>query len=294
LINIARFLTIMIITGKITGVRDYILPQRKNGETIGFVPTMGALHAGHLSLIERSKAENNHTVASIFVNPTQFNDPNDLARYPRTPDSDHRMLRTAGCDLLFEPEVKEVYPDQTGVNMHFGTLEQVMEGAFRPGHFQGVVNVVSRLFNIVQPHRAYFGEKDFQQLAIIREWARRSVIPVDIVGCATLRESDGLAMSSRNIHLSPEERAAAPVIYKALLWASEHFASLGSAETAVAVTGMVESFPGFRVQYIEFVDALTLTPVHRFEPGKELRACIAVNTTSTRLIDNIAIRKGGE
>lgn len=276
----------MIITGKISEVREFLSSK---GGRAGFVPTMGALHSGHLSLVQRCREENAVSVASIFVNPTQFNDPNDLKKYPRTPESDHQMLEDGGLDLLFEPQVAEIYPQENRIEMDFGSLERVMEGAHRPGHFNGVVTVVSRLFDIVRPGKAYFGEKDFQQLAIIREWARRVNSPVEIIGCPTLRETDGLAMSSRNIHLSAEERKAAPLIYRALQEASHSIRSKSPDETRQMVIDMIESFPGFKVQYIEFVDGSTLQPIDHFIPGREQRACIAVLTSSTRLIDNIAL-----
>jgi pantoate--beta-alanine ligase len=286
LINIAAFLTSMIITGKISEVREFVAGK---GGRVGFVPTMGALHPGHISLVRRCRDENAVSIASIFVNPTQFNDPKDLLKYPRTPESDHRMLEDAGLDLLFEPQVAEIYPQENRIEMDFGPLERVMEGAHRPGHFNGVVTVVSRLFDIVRPDKAYFGEKDFQQLAIIREWARRVDFPVEIIGCPTLRESDGLAMSSRNIHLSPAERAAAPLIYKALNMAAVAIRSSPVSIVAGLVRDMIESFSGFKVQYIEFVDSNTLQPIEQYIPGREQRACIAVLTSSTRLIDNIAL-----
>jgi pantoate--beta-alanine ligase len=190
-----------------------------NGKSIGFVPTMGALHPGHRSLIERARVENEVVVCSIFVNPTQFNDPKDLVNYPRTPELDYAILEEAGCDIVFSPSVEEMYPDDHLLDLNFGDLETVMEGHFRPGHFKGVATVVSRLFSITTPTRAYFGEKDFQQLAVIREMNRRLKTGIEIVSCATLREADGLAMSSRNIHLNYEERNHASIIYKALLFA---------------------------------------------------------------------------
>jgi pantoate--beta-alanine ligase len=276
----------MIITGKISQVREFL---NKSGKTVGFVPTMGALHSGHISLVKKCRSENDVSVSSIFVNPTQFNDPGDLQKYPRTPESDHQMLEDAGLDLLFEPEVTEIYPKDNRIEMNFGILESVMEGAHRPGHFNGVVTVVSRLFDIVKPDKAYFGEKDFQQLAIIREWARRVNFPVEIVGCPTLREADGLAMSSRNVHLTTGERAAAPLIYQSLKMAAKVIKTTQPALVAGLVKNMIESFSGFKVQYIEFVDSRTLQPIEQYVPEREQRACIAVLTSSTRLIDNIAL-----
>lgn len=279
----------MLITGKIAEARAFLKEGRENGRLSGFVPTMGALHEGHRSLVERSRRENDLTIVSIFVNPKQFNDPKDLLRYPRTPQTDHRMLREAGTSLLFEPEVEEVYQGKTIEVPDFGLLERVMEGVFRPGHFKGVVQVVSRLFEIIQPHRAYFGEKDFQQLAVIREWCRRSGSPVTIVGCPTLREADGLAMSSRNIYLTPPERDAAPVIYRTLVQSAHDFHSQGAAFAEQRAREIIERAAGFRVQYLQFVDDQTLEPVSSPVKGRCHRACIAVLTSATRLIDNIAV-----
>ncbi len=201
---------------KITALQSALNADRKNGLRIGFVPTMGALHKGHLSLIERAGAENDRVVVSIFVNPTQFNDPNDLKNYPVNPESDTRLLSTLPCDYVFCPEVDEIYPEPDTRKFDFGALETVMEGRFRPGHFNGVAQVVSKLFYIVEPHRAYFGLKDFQQYAIIKNMVTRLNIPIELIACETVREQDGLAMSSRNALLTKEHRAVAPEIYKIL------------------------------------------------------------------------------
>lgn len=253
---------------------------------VGFVPTMGALHEGHISLINRAKAENDWVVCSIFVNPAQFTDKKDLVNYPKTPDEDYRLLDAAGCNLLFEPSEQEVYPSMTDFEMDFGELERVMEGKFRPGHFKGVAKVVSRLFAVVEPDSAYFGEKDFQQLAIIRELVRRKELPVKIVGCSTLRDERGLALSSRNIHLSPEERNEAPVIYETLQMAAASIKEYGIDEAKRKLISRIENSNLFKVQYLEFVDAFTLLPVEIIDPSKEQRVCIAVLTAKTRLIDN--------
>lgn len=279
----------MLITGKIEEVKAFLQDSLGKGQSLGFVPTMGALHEGHRSLVERSCRENELTAVSIFVNPKQFNDPKDLLRYPRTPQADHRMLREAGADLLFEPTADEVYSGGEATIPDFGLLERVMEGAFRPGHFKGVVAVVSRLFDIIRPHRAYFGEKDFQQLAIIREWCRRSGSQVRVIGCPTLREADGLARSSRNIHLTPEERDAAPVIYRTLLQSAPDFHNHGAAFAEGSAREVIEQVAGFRVQYLQYVDDQTLEAVEHPVHGRGHRACIAVLTSATRLIDNIAV-----
>lgn len=279
----------MIIAHTISLLRDFLDSAIQNGKSIGFVPTMGALHDGHKSLIELAKRNNDLVVGSIFVNPTQFNDPKDLLNYPRTPELDYAVLESAGCDLVFSPTVDEMYPDDQLLELNFGDLETVMEGQFRPGHFKGVATVVSRLFNITTPTRAYFGEKDFQQLAVIREMNRRLQTGIEIVGCPTLREADGLAMSSRNIHLNAEERKMAPLIYKALLFAQNYVRSeeLNNIKTEVKL--MIESFEGFKVQYLEFVHSETLQPISKWQHQKSQRACIAVLTSKTRLIDNVSL-----
>jgi pantoate--beta-alanine ligase len=264
--------------------------HRATGNGIGFVPTMGALHEGHITLVNKARTENSLVIVSIFVNPTQFHNPNDLINYPRTPEKDHEMLGFTGCDLLFEPSVEEVYPGKSvSVDIDFGDLERVMEGKYRPGHFKGVATVVTRLFEIVQPDRAYFGEKDFQQLAIIRELNNQLRLGIKIIGCPTLREPDGLAMSSRNVHLDATERAAAPVIYRALCLAVNTIAVTGPDKTRDAAIGMIEQFPGFKVEYLEFVDSATLQPISVYDSSRNQRACIAVRTKSTRLIDNVAL-----
>ncbi len=279
----------MIIAHTISQLRDFLDPAIKNGKSIGFVPTMGALHNGHKSLIELAAKDNELIVSSIFVNPTQFNDPKDLLNYPRTPERDYAILENAGCDVVFSPSVDEMYPNDRILEMNFGNLETVMEGQFRPGHFKGVATIVSRLFKITSPTRAYFGEKDFQQLAVIREMNRRLQTGIEIIGCPTLREEDGLAMSSRNIHLNAEERKWAPHIYMALLYAQESIRNKELKKVKNEVKSMIEAFDGFNVQYLEFVDSETLQPIKEWDHQKEQRACIAVLTSKTRLIDNVAL-----
>lgn len=200
----------MHIFNTISETQQYLKAQQRAGKTIGFVPTMGALHAGHISLIERAKTENDLAVCSIFVNPTQFNNSDDLKKYPRTLERDCEMLRPVGCDVVFAPSAEEMYPSLPQLKMDFGTLETIMEGKFRPGHFNGVGIVVSKLFNIVKPDKAYFGLKDLQQVAVIRRMVQELSFDLEIIPCPTLRETDGLAMSSRNTRLSPEARALAP------------------------------------------------------------------------------------
>lgn len=279
----------LIIETTAKGLQKLLDEPVSHGLTVGFVPTMGALHAGHVSLVETAKTANDIVVASIFVNPTQFNDPKDLSNYPRTIEADKILLENAGCDILFLPSVEEMYPTPELLDMDFGLLENVMEGAFRPGHFRGMATVVSKFFNMVNPDTAYFGEKDFQQLAIIREMNRRQLNGIEIVGCETLREPNGLAMSSRNIHLTDEERSKSGIIYKALQEAAAIFPEKGTAFTANHVKQKIEEVASFKVQYLEFVDSLTLQPIEQRHPGKEERVCVAVLTSKTRLIDNIAL-----
>jgi pantoate--beta-alanine ligase len=279
----------LIIETTAKGLQKLLDEPVSHGSTVGFVPTMGALHAGHVSLVKTAKAANDIVVASIFVNPTQFNDPKDLNNYPRTIEADKLLLEEAGCDILFLPSVAEMYPTPELLDMDFGLLENVMEGAFRPGHFRGMATVVSKFFNMVNPDTAYFGEKDFQQLAIIREMNRRQMNGIEIIGCQTLRESNGLAMSSRNIHLTQEERLHSGVIYQALQKAALIFPEKGAAFTGNLVKQMIEEVDGFKVQYLEFVDSFTLQPIENRHSGKDERVCVAVLTSKTRLIDNIAL-----
>ncbi len=256
------------------------------GEDIGFVPTMGALHAGHISLVERAREDGGTVVVSVFVNPTQFNDPDDLRRYPRTPDADLAMLERAGADVVFMPSVEEVYPDPDTRVFDFGMLDKVMEGATRPGHFNGVAQVVSRLFDLVQPARAYFGEKDFQQIAVVREMVRQLNMPVRIVSMPIVREADGLAMSSRNALLAPAARAAAPAIYNALREGVLLAAAHTPAEVIRLVSDKIDSNPELKVIYFELVDAATLLPVQSW--SGDVRGCVAVQAGNVRLIDNVS------
>ena len=237
------------------------LTARLKNETgrLGFVPTMGALHDGHLELVRQAKSENTVVVCSIFVNPAQFNNPEDLERYPRTLEKDSELLRSAGCDVLFVPSVKEMYPSPLDLRIDFGTLETVMEGAFRPGHFNGVGVVVSKLFNIVQPDSAYFGQKDLQQTAIIKSLIRNLSYPIRLRICPTVREPDGLAMSSRNVRLTAEERKLAPEIYRILCECRSSL--LGGKPVREALEEAVKQFESrraFRIEYLELADATSL------------------------------------
>ena len=257
---------------------------------IGFVPTMGALHAGHRSLVERARRECPTVVVSVFVNPTQFNDKNDLKTYPRTPEADERLLEAAGADIVFMPTVEEVYPEPDTRSFDFGEIDKVMEGATRPGHFNGVAQVVSRLFALVQPARAYFGEKDFQQIAVVRAMVGQLQLPVEIVECAIVRDSDGLALSSRNTLLDPEHRAAAPHIYATLRRAVEASQQMSPAELTAWVKAEVERNPLLKVIYFEPADARTMQTVKAWDDAERIQGCIAVQAGSVRLIDNIKLR----
>ena len=247
----------------------------RNRSGIGFVPTMGALHAGHRSLVERARRECATVVVSVFVNPTQFNDKTDLKNYPRTPEADLRLLEEVGADYVFMPSVEEVYPEPDTRTFDFGMIDKVMEGATRPGHFNGVAQVVSRLFDLVKPAKAYFGEKDFQQIAVIREMVRQLRIPVEIIPCPIVRGEDGLALS---------------YIYKVLKAAVEKSHQTTPDQLAAWVTAQVESNPLLKVIYFQVVDAATMQQVRTWEESPAIQGCIAVQAGDIRLIDNIKLR----
>lgn len=258
---------------------------------IGFVPTMGALHKGHMSLVERCRCECDVVVVSLFVNPTQFNDLNDLKNYPRTPEADAEMLHERGADLIFTPEVTEMYPEKDTRLFEFGTLESVMEGALRPGHFNGVAQIVSKFFDVVKPDKAYFGEKDFQQLAIIRQLVKQLGDKVEIVGCPIIRAEDGLALSSRNALLSPNGRKIAPYIYKVLKDASARCSKMSPDELEKWVIEELEKHPEFDVDYFNIVDALTMSKVTSWSESDTIQGCTAVRVENgIRLIDNIRLK----
>ncbi|MBS4014435.1 MAG: pantoate--beta-alanine ligase [Bacteroidetes bacterium] len=261
----------------------------KQGKKIGFVPTMGALHHGHIELVVRSVKDNDITVASIFVNPTQFNNPEDLKKYPRMPEKDIAMLENANCDYVFLPDYDEVYPKIDTTNYDFGMLEKVMEGKFRPGHFKGVGMVVKRLFEIVEPDNAYFGLKDYQQFLVIKSLVNQFDIPVNIVGCETIREHDGLAMSSRNLRLSDEQRKEAPEIYKSLSFIKKHIEDKSVLEWKQWFKDKINALSQLKVEYIEISDAITLEEVSLFDDSKSLVICVAVFAGEIRLIDNVLI-----
>jgi pantoate--beta-alanine ligase len=260
---------------------------RDSGKTIGYVPTMGALHEGHLSLIRICKQQNDFTVATIFVNPTQFNDKSDLERYPRMPEKDQALLESAGCDLVFLPDVKEVYPETDTRVFDFGNLDQVMEGEHRPGHFNGVAQVVTRFFDMIKPHRAYFGLKDFQQVAIIRKVTGDLHYPVEIVACPIVRECDGLAMSSRNMLLSSEERKKALALSQSLFMAKRLKEEHTPAEIKEIVVDYLHTTPGVELEYFEIIDGMTLLPTKVWNLQHDVIGCVAARVGKVRLIDNI-------
>ena len=279
----------MKVFEKIKDIRPYLAALKAQGKSIGFVPTMGALHDGHIQLVRTSVSQNDITVVSIFVNPIQFNNPEDLAKYPRTIDADVEKLTGAGCNVVFSPSENEMYPEPDNTVMEFGGLEKVMEGRFRPGHFRGVGIVVKRLFEITNPDRAYFGEKDYQQLAIIKYMVKNLSIPVDIVPCPIVREADGLAMSSRNMRLTPEHRAVAPEIWKALLRAKENYSWFIPSGLEKLVTTEIEQNPGLRVEYATVADSVTLQPLEDWMDSEHAVLCVAVFAGNVRLIDNILL-----
>lgn len=269
-------------------LREALASER--GRKIGFVPTMGALHAGHLSLMERARRECDVVVVSVFVNPTQFNDKQDLKNYPRTPEADARLVEGAGVDYVLFPSVEEIYPEPDTRVFDFGEVDKVMEGATRPGHFNGVAQVVSRLFAIVEPDRAYFGEKDFQQIAVVRAMVSQLGLKVEIVDCPIVREKDGLALSSRNALLDAPHRAAAPEIYAALREAASKVGEMGPEELSAWTTARIDSNPLLKVIYFQAVDALTMQPVKRWDDCDRIQGCVAVQAGNVRLIDNIKLK----
>jgi pantoate--beta-alanine ligase len=294
----------MIILDSINQTKSHVNALRSQNKTIGFVPTMGALHQGHISLIDIAKSQNDVVVSSIFVNPTQFNDLSDLEKYPRTLETDCAMLEKAGCDIVFAPGVNEMYTGQElelkrlqvedkgwteGQTVDFGLLDKVMEGAHRPGHFNGVAQVVSKLFRIVQPDKAYFGQKDFQQLAIIRSMVMQLEMPVDIIACPIVRETDGLAMSSRNMRLSPAERKAASLISKTLFKVKELQNAKSITELKAFAEAQINAESLMQLEYFEISDSETLQPVTEYSEAESAVACIALKLGSVRLIDNIIL-----
>lgn len=277
----------MLVVETIAELRSHLAAARTEGKSIGLVPTMGALHNGHASLVGRSVEDNEVTVVSVFVNPTQFNDKSDLERYPRTLEADCCLLEGLGADYVFAPSVEEVYPEPDTRVFDFAPLDKVMEGVYRPGHFNGVAQIVSKLFLYVEPDRAYFGEKDFQQLAIIREMVRQLGLGLQIVGCPIVRESDGLALSSRNALLTPEQRTTALAISKSLFDSVNYAKEHSLAETKQWVEQAIASTEGLELEYYEIVDGTTLQAVDSWEETDYIVGCITVYCGKVRLIDNI-------
>ena len=275
----------MIVVETIKGLKQEL--EKYSSKNIGFVPTMGALHNGHISLVKRSVKENDVTVVSVFVNPTQFNDKADLERYPRTEEADKKLLEAAGCDIVFMPQVEEMYPEEDTRVFNFGSIETVMEGKYRPGHFNGVAQIVSKLFYAVEPTRSYFGEKDFQQVAIIRDMVRQLNIPVEIIACPIIREESGLARSSRNELLSAEERKKAALISQVLSKSVNFAKDMSVEEVKNWVIDQFKVDEVFKMDYYDIVDGNTLQSVSSWDESDYIVGCIAIYCGKIRLIDNI-------
>ncbi|MFD1467916.1 pantoate--beta-alanine ligase [Hymenobacter caeli] len=271
-------------------LRDFTEAARRAGQRLGLVPTMGALHAGHLQLVAAARAACDAVVATVFVNPTQFNNPDDFRLYPRLPRADTDLLAAAGCTAAFLPSTEEMYPQPTVLRFDFGALEQVMEGAQRPGHFNGVATVVSKLFHLARPHRAYFGQKDWQQVAIVRQLVADLSFDLEVVAFPTVREADGLAMSSRNRRLSPAARAAAPRLHEALAAAAARVRQgVPPAQVRAAAEAFLRQTPEIEPEYFAVADAHTLQPLAAYAPGRAVVLCLAAHLGGVRLIDNVVV-----
>ncbi len=277
----------MEVLSSISDIKRILSEHRIKGKSIGFVPTMGALHLGHISLVKRAVSESDIVVVSIFVNPTQFNDKSDLKNYPRTPELDLKLLEKSGVHYIYMPSELEIYPEPDTRVFDFGQLDKVMEGEHRPGHFNGVAQVVSKLFDIVEPNRAYFGQKDFQQLAIIRQMVIMLKLKVEIISCPIVRESDGLAMSSRNLLLETAVRESAPLIYRTLSEARNKVKELSVKELIHWVVTNINNDTHLTVEYFTLVDCLTLQPILNWPDSESIIGCIAVRAGKIRLIDNV-------
>lgn len=279
----------MLVFSTAADLRAHAEASRSAGRRLGLVPTMGALHDGHIQLVRAAAAQCDEVVASIFVNPTQFNNPDDLRLYPRLPEQDTALLAAAGCTVLFMPPVAEMYPQPTVLRFDFGELERVMEGAHRPGHFNGVATVVSKLFHLARPHAAYFGQKDFQQVAIVRQLLADLSFDLELVVYPTVREADGLAMSSRNRRLSPAARAVASLLHQVLTQAASWVREgVGPAEVQARALAALAQEPQFTPEYFEVADAQTLQPLTYYEAGRPVVLCVAAHLGGVRLIDNVA------
>lgn len=273
-------------------LQAYAEQARRTGQRVGLVPTMGALHDGHLHLVQAARAECDELIVSIFVNPTQFNNAEDFRLYPRVPEADAALLAPAGCTALFAPSVAEMYPQPAVLRFDFGLLEQVMEGAHRPGHFNGVATVVSKLFHLARPHRAYFGQKDWQQVAVIRQLVADLSFDLTIVTCPTVREADGLAMSSRNRRLSPAARAAAPLLHQVLAAAAAQVRQgVPPAEVQARAEAVLAREPLMTPEYVAVADAQTLQPLTAYAPGRAVVLCLAAHLGGVRLIDNVVVEQ---
>ena len=271
-------------------LQAYTEQARQAGQRVGLVPTMGALHTGHLQLVQAARAECDEVIATIFVNPTQFNNAEDFRLYPRVPEADAALLAPAGCTALFVPAVEEMYPQPTVLRFDFGALERVMEGAHRPGHFNGVATVVSKLFHLARPHRAYFGQKDWQQVAIVRQLVADLSFDLEIVARPTIREADGLAMSSRNRRLDAEARTVAPLLHQVLAAAAEQVRQCVSpGEVQATASAALAREPRITPEYFEVADAQTLQPLEAYQPGRAVVLCVAAHLGGVRLIDNVVV-----
>jgi pantoate--beta-alanine ligase len=283
----------MLLFKRVIDLQSYIAAQKKAGKSIGFVPTMGALHDGHMTLMKKSMSENDWTICSIFVNPTQFNEKEDLDKYPRTIEADIELLAAVGCQILFLPEVEEIYPkDLVTPDFDFGHLDKTMEGAFRPGHFDGVAQVVHRLIDITTPTVLYLGQKDYQQWAIIQSMIQQLGIDVRLVRCPIARQEDGLAMSSRNMRLSKEAKAIAPNIYKILQEAKENLKQDSIQEVKAKAIHALKAIEDFNLDYFEIVDGNTLEAIDDKTNSNLIIACVALFLANVRLIDNIVLKEG--
>ena len=283
-------LSVMEIVSTVRDLTNFVEAVKKQNQTIGFVPTMGALHQGHLSLVNEAGKQSDVVIVSIFVNPTQFNNADDLKNYPRTLENDARLLSQTNCNLIFAPSVAEIYPEKDERKFNFGSLELVMEGKYRPGHFNGVAQVVSRLFDLVKPDKAFFGAKDFQQLAIVRKMSAELRPELQIVACPIIREADGLAMSSRNTLLSAEMRKKSPVIAHTLFESIKFVAQKSVDEVVAFVKEEINRVDGLEVEYFDIVDSTTLQPVKSWDEADSITGCIAVYAGEIRLIDNVTYK----
>jgi pantoate--beta-alanine ligase len=279
----------MEVIKQVNTIREKMQSLRCSGKRIGFVATMGALHEGHLQLLRASAQENDITVCSIFVNPTQFNNPEDYKLYPRTSEQDIALLKTVNCDYLFEPDAADIYTQQTVLQFSFGALEKVMEGEHRPGHFNGVATIVSKLFHYIMPHRAYFGQKDLQQVAVIRQLVQALSFDLELICYPTIREEDGLAMSSRNKRLDPEQRQIATCLYEALQKAEAMLPNKSVQSIKQDIIDFLQTKEQVALEYFEIADPDTLQHLSSLQEAKEVALCIAAHVGPVRLIDNILV-----